>query len=212
MSDFAFNQPIHSAAMKFLLPLVFTLALASEVIAAANAAKGRTVEDIKVVPTRVLKRAISPKFFETLRVSPIQGQIIVRASLVGTKLFGARVIKSDLGGAYDAVALERAKELRVWRHYKLDSQVPSTPVLLHLLVYKIADGTLALSFANLDGAGDDQLDYFGCAKLSVLKSDGSWTEIKGPSTLHNKGMMVRGTGMRNNREALNKMERIHGAY
>ena len=198
--------------MKSLLPFLILLTVSGDAIAATKASGGRTVEDINVIPTRVLKRAISPKFFETLRISPIQGQIVVRAELVGTKLFGQRVVKSDLGGAFDALALERAKQIRIWRHYKLDGQVPSTPVLLHLLIYKIADGTLALSFANLAGAGDDQLDYFGCAKLEVLKSDGSWTEIKGPSTLHNKGMMVRGTGMKNNRDALNKMERIHGAY
>ena len=65
--------------------------------------------------------------------------------------------------------LERANELRLLRHYKLDSQIPNSPVLLHLLIYKIADGTMALSFANLASAGDDQLDYFGCSKLKVLQ-------------------------------------------
>ena len=196
--------------MKPFLALISALALVSHASAATKPLNGRTIEDIDVIPTRVLKRAISPKFFETLRVSPIQGQITVRAQLVGTKLFGARIVKSDLGGAYDSLALERAKELRIWRHYKLDSQNPMSPVLLHLLIYKIADGTLALSFANLDSPGDNQLDYFGCAKLAVLKSDASWTEIKGPSTLHNKGIMVRGTGMKNNREAIYILERIPG--
>ncbi len=141
--------------MKSLLTLVSLLAAVSTSISAPSPVHGRTIEDINVIPTRVLQRAISPKFFETLRISPIQGQIVVRAHLVGTKLFGARVVQSDLGGAYDSVALERAKELRVWRHYKLDSQNPMTPVLLHLLIYKIADGTLALSFANLAGTGDE---------------------------------------------------------
>ena len=194
--------------MKSLLTLVSLLALVSTVTAAAKPVKGATIEDINVIPTRVLKRAISPKFFETLRISPIQGQVTVRAHLVGTKLFGARVVKSDLGGAYDALALERAKEIKIWRHYKLDSQSPMTPALLHLLIYKIADGTLALSFVNLDSPGDEQLDYFGCAKLSVLRQDGSWTEIKGPSTLHNKGIMVRATGLKN--KAVWIMDRIPG--
>jgi len=70
----------------------------------------------------------------------VQGHVVVRAELVGTKVFGARVVTSDLGGAYDALALERASELKIMRHYKLDSQIPITPVLLHLLIYKIADG------------------------------------------------------------------------
>ena len=196
--------------MKLLLSLLSLLAFVSNAVAAPKPVHGRTIEDINVISTRVLKRAISPKFYDTLRISPIQGQIVVRAHLVNTKLFGARVIKSDLGGAYDSLALERASEIKILRHYKLDSQNPMTPVLLHLLIYKIADGTLALSFANLASPGDEQLDYFGCAKLAVLKNDGRWTEIKGPSTLHNKGIMVRAPGLKNNREAIYILERIPG--
>lgn len=197
--------------MKYLLTLVTLIALASNVSAAPKSGKGRTIDDINVISGRVLRRAISPKFYETLRISPIEGHIMVRANLVGTRLFGARIVKSDLDGAYDPLALERAGEVRILRHFKVDSQNPMSPVLLHLLIYKIADGTMALSFATLDGAGDDQLDYFGCAKLAVLKDDGRWTEIKGPSSLQGKGIMVRETGVRNNREAIYILERIPGA-
>lgn len=196
--------------MKTLLTLISLLAIVGYAPAASKSVKGRTIEEIQVIPTRVLERAISPKFFKTLLISPIQGQILVRAHLVNTKLFGAHVVKSDLGGAYDALALERASEVKILRHYKLDSQNPMTPVLLHLLIYKIADGTMALSFANLDGAGDDQLDYFGCAKLAVLNDDGRWTEIKGPPGLQDKGIMVRATGLKNNREAIYILDRIPG--
>lgn len=196
--------------MKSLLTLVSLLALVSHAVAAPKPAKGRTIEDINAIPTRVLKRAISAKFFETLRISPIDGQIVVRAELVGTKLFGARVVKSDLGGAFDALALQRAGEIKILRHYKVDGQNPMTPVLVHLLIYKIADGTMALSFANLAGPGDEQLDYFGSAKLAILKNDGRWTEIKGPSSLHDKGTMVRATGVKNNLESIYILERIPG--
>ncbi len=197
--------------MKYLLTLVTLIALASNVSAASKSGKGRTIDDINVISGRVLQRAISPKFYETLRVSPIQGHIMVRANLVGTRLFGARVVKSDLNGAYDSLALERAGEIRILRHFKVDSQNPMSPVLLHLLIYKIADGTMALSFATLDGAGDEQLDYFGCSKLAVLKDDGRWTEIKGPSTLQGKGTMVRATGVKNNLEAIYILDRIPGS-
>ncbi len=67
---------------------------------------------------------------------------------------------------------------------------------------------MALSFVNLDGAGGDQLDYFGCARLAVLKADGKWTEIKGPVGLEGKGFMVREPGIRNNLEAIKALERI----
>jgi hypothetical protein len=56
---------------------------------------------------------------------------------------------------------------------------------------------MALSFAHFDEAGGDQMAYYGCAKLAVLKRDGKWTEIEGPEGLQGKGWAVKqgpGTG------------------
>lgn len=169
--------------------------------------KGRTLKEVNVIPTSVLRRSINPWFYESLLVSPIEGWIVVRAQLSGTKLVGERVIRSDLGGAFDAVALRRAKELTIAGDKKLGSQLKVSTVLLHLLIYKGADGTIALSFAALDGAGANQLDYFGCATLTVLKADGKWVEIKGPESLRGKGLAVREVGPVNDLEILQKLER-----
>jgi hypothetical protein len=81
---------------------------------------------------------------------------------------------------------------------------------LHVLIYQVADGTMALSFAHLDGAGGDQMKYYGCARLAVLKSDGKWTEIKGPESLEGKGWAVRGSGLENNLDVTLKMEKLPG--
>ena len=91
-------------------------------------------------------------------------------------------------------------------NYKVDSQARVSPVLLHLLIYKVADGTMALSFANVEGAGGDQMDYYGCAKLAVLKDDGKWTEIKGPASLQGKGLEVRTPGVGNDLRNAIKLE------
>lgn len=173
--------------------------------AASGPAKGRTLTDLKVIPTRVLQRAISPKFYKSLLVSPVEGWIVVRGNLAGTRLSGLKMTRSDLGGAYDAKALQLASEVRFAGNYTLDR--PNTPpsVLLHLLIYKIADGTMALSFAHFDEPGGDQMEYYGCARLAVLKSDGKWTEIKGPESLDGKGMVVR-QGIKNNLSTSLKME------
>ncbi len=195
--------------MKTTLALLMAVAFTGSSFAAATSpANGRTITELNVISKRVLARAISPKFYDTLLISPVSGWVTVRSHLVGTGLFGSRIVRSDLGGEFDALALQRTKEIKVLRHFKVDTQSPATTVLLHLLIYKIADGTLALSFATIDEAGGDQLDYFGCAKLAVLKDDGSWTEIKGPSTLEGKGVMVRAPGVKNNREALYLLERV----
>ncbi|HYJ06938.1 MAG TPA: hypothetical protein VEX43_17540 [Chthoniobacterales bacterium] len=156
-----------------------------------------------------MKRSISPKFFKTLMVSPVKGWVIVRGNLVGTQISGARIVKSELDGEFDALALKLAKEMEIAGNFSLPSRTGGS-VLMHLLIYQIADGTMALSFPHLDGAGGDQQQYFGCAKLAVLKADGKWTEIKGPPGLHDKGWAVRTPGLENNIRAILRLEKIPG--
>lgn len=206
----AFQAPrVQSGAMKLNLAVwVLIVTWLTSSFAGQPQAKGRTLEQLDVIPTRVLKRAISPKFYDTLVVSPVEGWVVVRGQLVGTKIAAPRIIRSDMSGQFDSLALQRAGDLTISRTFKADTQNPLTPVLLHLLIYKVADGTLALSFASLDSAGGDQHDYFGCSKLEVLKHNGTWTEIKGPPGLQGKGLMVRAPGLAHNLEAIKKLERI----
>ncbi|MDQ6622439.1 MAG: hypothetical protein M3Y86_02990 [Verrucomicrobiota bacterium] len=169
-----------------LLAIVIPIAFLS----GAMPANGRTLTEIKIIPTEILQRTISPQFYQSLLVSPIEGYVLVRASLSGANLVGARVIHSELDGAYDRLALDLAKETQIAGYYHIESRSPAS-VLLHVLVYKIADGTMVLSFVNFDGAGGNQMQYYGCAKLRVLKSDGKWVELKGPASLQGKGYAVR---------------------
>jgi hypothetical protein len=104
-----------------------------------------------------------------------------------------KVVHSELNGAYDSLALERADAVRISGYYALDKVNATANVLVHLLIYKIADGTMALSFASLDEAGGDQQRYYGSAVLAVLKSDGRWTEIKSVDSLQGKGIVIRST-------------------
>ncbi|MBA3883718.1 MAG: hypothetical protein H0X73_13680 [Chthoniobacterales bacterium] len=170
--------------------------------------KGRTLADSNVIPKRVLQRSIAPWFYKSLVVSPIEGWVVVRAQLSGTKLYGERVVRSDVDGAYDALALRLAKDLRIAGDNQIDSQTRFTNVRLNLLIYKIADGTMALSFASLDRVGGDQMDYFGCAKLAVLKEDGKWVDIKGPESLEGKGLAVRAPGVGNDLNNLIRLEHV----
>jgi hypothetical protein len=174
-------------------PWLTILALISFLHPAAGAApgsKGKTLTELKVIPARVLQRSVSPKFYKSLLISPVEGWVTVRAQLMGTRLAGMRVVKSDLNGAYDSLALKLAGQVRLSGSFSTDRQAPPS-VLLHLLIYQIADGTMALSFAHFDEGGGDQMAYYGCAKLAVLKRDGKWTEIEGPESLQGKGWAVK---------------------
>jgi hypothetical protein len=102
-----------------------------------------------------------------------------------------RVTKSDLGRAYDAMALKLASEVRLSGNFNTDRPNIPPAVLFHLLVYQIADGTMALSFAHFDEPGGDQMEYYGCAKLMVRKSGDKWAEIEGPEGLQGKGWAVK---------------------
>lgn len=195
--------------MKPLLTTLALVALLGSSVLAPPVAQGRTLTELKVIPTRVLQRSVSPKFYNSLLKSPIQGWTVVRAQLSGTRLSGMRVIRSGLQGLYDPLALQLAKEAVIAGNYSIDRPNVPSSVLLHLLVYQIADGTMVLSFAHLDEAGGDQAEYYGCARLLVLKAD-KWTEIRGPESLHGKGWAMR-RGIKNDFDATLKLEQKLGA-
>jgi hypothetical protein len=177
-------------------------------LAAQPPPSDRKLTDLNVIPPRVLQRSVSPQFFKTLLVSPVKGWIVVRAHLSGTRLSGERIIRSELKGEFDALALKYAQDVRLQGYYSIDRPHTAGTVLMHLLIYQIADGTLALSFAHLDEPGGNQKDYYGCARLEILKADGKWTAIKGPPGLEGKGWAVREPGLGNNIRAQLLLERV----
>ena len=194
-------------------PILFTLLILVVTLDSSDAApppaKGRVLTDLNVIPARVLQRSVSPKFYKSLLVSPLEGLITVRGQISGARLAGARVIRSELNGSFDPLALQLAKEAVIARSDSIESPNIRPSVLLHVLVYEIADATMALSFAHLDGPGGDQLDYAGCARLLILKG-GKWTEIQGPESLAGKGWAVR-QSLKNNVEAQKRLHMRMGA-
>jgi len=173
--------------------------------AAPPPAQGRTITDLNVISSRALQRSISPKFYKSLLISPVQGWVAVGGNLSGTRLSGLKVVRSELGGRFDSLALELAKEIRIAGYYSLERPHFGGPVLLHLLIYQIADGTMVLSFPQFTEPGGDQMEYSGCARLAVLKKNGKWIEIEGPESLQGKGWGVR-AGFKNKAEAFLKLE------
>ena len=191
-------------------PLVVTLVLLLSFIDTSSAArlpsKGRKLTELNVIPTRVLQRSVSPKFYKSLLISPVEGWIIVRGQLSGTRLSGARIIQSELKGLFDPLALQLAKEAQIAGNFTLERPNAKSSVLLHLLVYQIADATMVLSFAHFDEAGGDQMQYYGCSRLLILK-DEKWSEIRGPESLAGKGWAVRQSA-RNDFNVVRKLETI----
>lgn len=178
--------------MKLLLILLLLVGLVSNSALAASSpsAQGRRIQDLNVISTRVLQRSISRKFYKTLLVSPIDGWIVVRGQWVGTRIGGPRIVRSDLNGTYDQLALQFAKDFEIAGSVGGISRFGGS-IVLHLLVYHSADGTMLLSFPTFDVPGGEQNYYWGCARLAVIKHDGRWVEIEGPDGLHGRGWAVR---------------------
>ena len=126
-----------------------------------------------------MKQTVSPKFYRSLLISPVTGWVVVRGQLVNSGRFaGMRVTHSELGGAYDKLALQLASNFTMSGAGHTDRQMAASAAALHLVVYKIADGTMVVGVPASDEAGDNQIRYRGAAFLAVEK-DGKWSEIEG---------------------------------
>ncbi len=194
--------------MKTLLVILLTVVtfVAPGFAESPGSVKGRTLGEIKVIPKGVLERAIAPWFYKSLLVSPLEGWVIARGELSNTKVYGARIIRSDLNGVFDARTVQAASELKITGDYRLDRLAKTSPVVMHTLVYKIADGTMLVSFACLDRAEGTQMYYIGCARLDVLKDSGRWVKLKGPAILEGKGLTMYSPGSDN---ALIELTRLY---
>ncbi len=189
--------------MKPLLTILVLVGFLCSSVPARSAVRERRLQDINVISPRVLQRSISPKFYQSLLMSPVEGWIVVRANVINTRMSGPRVIRSELNGAYDQLALKLASDMEIAGYYGVERPLCGGAVLLHLLIYQIADGTMVLFFPTLEEPGGNQMFYWGCARLGVLKSGGKWVEIEGPEGLHGKGWVVR---------PANRMQMNTGSY
>jgi hypothetical protein len=172
---------------RFFLPLLCLL-LAHPAFALVQGQ--RSLNDIPTA-RETLFRTVSPKFYKTLLISPVRGWVAVRGQLSGTRVYNPRVIHSEMNGEYDPLAVELANNLHLEGNSNFGS-LTSRNVLVHLLIYEIADGRLAVSFANFEDAEGSQWRYYGAAWMSVEKANHLWvtinprnltrTEARGPRT------------------------------
>jgi hypothetical protein len=156
-------------AARFLVTVVALLV-------SGHFATARSISDIPAAREALL-RIVSPRFYRSLLISPVGGWIVVRGDLVNDHLLGPRVIHSELGGIYDKLALELAQNLQIVDYTRADMSSARLTVFVHLLIYEIADGTMAMSFAHLDESGGNQLRYSGAAWMAVQKA-GAWNTIE----------------------------------
>jgi len=155
------------------LAIVLAAAL---IIGTATGSVARSISDIPAA-RESLRTIVSPRFYRSLLISPVEARITVRGDLANDHLRAAKVIHSELNGRYDALALELANNLQILDYLQADNSRGARSVLVDLLIYEIADGKLAISFAHVEEPGGSQLRYSGAAWMAVLKND-KWVTIE----------------------------------
>jgi hypothetical protein len=187
------------------LSLVMAGLSAPTTLAAPLHAHGKTIKDLSgTISLGVLQRSVSPKFYRSLLVSPLDDWSIARARIAGGRLSGVRVIRSAANPAYDSLARKFANELTLFANDPRGSAGQTDSALIHLLIYKIADGMMAVSFAYPEAPAGQQRKNFGNVRLSVKTNGGPWTEIKASGTQADNRWSLRERGGRR----LRRMDRM----
>jgi hypothetical protein len=160
--------------MRAILMILISGALVTA--AFGEVSQPRTIADIPEARV-ALQRGVSPKFYKSLLVSPIKGWVTVRGQLTGNHLTATKLVRSDLNGEFDSLAMELANNLHIHAYNQPTTLSTVRNVLLHVLIYQCADGKLAISFSNFEEAGGTQLKYTGAAWMAVLKRNHLWETI-----------------------------------
>ena len=141
---------------------------------AASGGKIRTFLDCPNLPREALKSGVSAKFYKSLTISPLDAWVVVRAPLNGMKSSQAKVARSDAGGAYDDIALSLANSMQVTGLNTTESRINISEIEVHMLIYKIADGIMAVGFSHVDDPQYAGYRQYGRATIGFLKG-GKWT-------------------------------------
>ncbi|MDQ6913648.1 MAG: hypothetical protein M3128_12325 [Verrucomicrobiota bacterium] len=116
---------------------------------------------------------MSPKLYKSLSVSNVDARIVAQVPPYGEP----KIIHSEGGGALDKLA----NGWGMVGYNTTESRTHAPALTVHLLIYKIADGVMAVNFSNNDEAffaGRQYTDVW----VGVWK-DGKWTRVGGTKVM-----------------------------
>ncbi|MDQ6655185.1 MAG: hypothetical protein M3Y80_05160 [Verrucomicrobiota bacterium] len=136
---------------------------------------GPTINSLPGFPVGHLRFNINPKLYKSLSISPVAAWVVAQ-----TPRFPGgepKIIRSDAGGVYDKLALTMAKQWTMFNYDTTESRTHHPVLNVHLLVYQIADGIMAVNFSH-----NDEAFYAGYQRSDVwigVWKDGKWTTVGG---------------------------------
>ncbi len=159
-----------------LTPLVIAAAL--QIFAAAPPASARTVQEIPNFPLQALRSGVGRKLYSSLAISPVSAWVMARASVVNGHTMGAQIIHSEGNGVYDKALLAMANDYAVSGGNTTESRLQKDTLNVHLLMYDLKDGKMAICFSHNDDARYNGVGQIGTAWVGVFQG-GKWATISG---------------------------------
>jgi hypothetical protein len=169
---------------RVILTAYFTLTATLSVFAAPAPrppANARTITNLPGFPVAHLKISLNQRLYKSLTISPVTAWVVARAPNI--KGAEPKILRSDAGGAFDKLAQEFAKGWFSVGFDTTESRVHRPSISVHLLIYRIADGLLAVNFSH-----NDQAFFHGRQHSEVwvgVFKDGKWTKIGGTKITRN---------------------------
>ncbi len=168
-----------------ILLLLFCLAATPPVFAAPPATKPvpakaniRTIQNLPNFPIQSLRNGLTRPLYRSLSVSPISAWLMARTALISGGAANAKIVHSEGNGAYDQMLIEMANGYTVSGQNTIESRVQSDTLNVHLLIYEIKDGKMAVCFSHSDDARYAGYMQQGRAWVGVTQG-GKWVTISG---------------------------------
>jgi len=142
-------------------------------------ADARTIRNLQDFPLGHLKMSLSPRLYKSLIISPVTAWVVAQVGLHSKP----KIVHSEADGAFDSLALAMAKMWEPVGYDVTESRAQSINIMVHLLIYKLPDGLMAVNFAH-----NDQSFYAGIQHSDVwvgVYKDGKWTRIGGTKVIRN---------------------------
>src|SRR3954469_3909470 len=159
-----------------LIPLV--VATVAQIFAAAPPASARTVQQIPNFPLQALRSGVGKKLYSSLAISPVSVWAMARAAVVNGHTMGAQIIHSEGDGVYDKALLAMANDYTVSGGNHTETRLQKDTLNVHLLIYDLKDGKMAVCFSHNDDARYNGVGQLGTAWVGILQG-GKWETISG---------------------------------
>ncbi|HEV2804170.1 MAG TPA: hypothetical protein VGW57_04475 [Chthoniobacterales bacterium] len=161
---------------RLLIPLV--IATVVQIFAATPPASGRTVLEIPNFPLQALRSGVGKKLYSSLAISPVSAWVMARATVLNGHTGGAQIIHSEGNGAYDKALLAIANDYTVTGGNMTETRLAKDTLNVHLLIYDLKDGKMAVCFSHNDDARYNGVGQIGTAWVGILQG-GKWVTISG---------------------------------